>query len=79
MKTGKQLGRGNPFFNKENRVIESVGMDEYMGIFDARCAVTNMKEEDGILRELAGNYRINRALYESGIVNIGEEICSINN
>lgn len=74
VKNGKELGRGNSFSFNENQQVLSVGLDEYERLSRAKHTISNVCEDDNVLRCIAEHYRKCRNIYEVSCVDLRKEI-----
>lgn len=62
---GKDIGRGHRFFYNCNEAVLFVGLEEYQRLSHDRLAVSEIVEEDKILRDTAVMFNCQRKMYDN--------------
>lgn len=73
----EEIGERQKFSFNKNRLVISVRLDKYQRISRAKHKISNVFEEDNVLRCIAEHYRKCRKIYEASFVDLRKEIMEI--
>lgn len=77
VKTGKIMGRGNPFFYNESQVVLSAARTVQKRRDVEHYIITDIGEENDLMRILSMRYRFERESYERADVDLANELSKI--